>query len=467
MNAYRHLTARPAKLVTFSDDMDGLRKLPGNIPNHEILRPHLGKPISRIPDPFGCCESFSGHMISRLEAFLHAFGFAFESRRASTAYSRGDFDEALSRVLRHAEEIKAIVLPTLSPETRVNWSPFMPICSRCGRVYSTVVTAYSRDRESLVYVCSTDVPGNVGCGFRGDTSIHGGAVKVGWKVDWALRWFSYGIDYEMYGKDLIPSAELSAKIVRVMGGYPPAGMFYEMFLDEAGKKISKSVGQGLTLDTWTRYAPIESLLHYIYQSPRKAKKLHLDVVPAAVDQYLDELSRSAAMDADQVRDTAVWHIHAGDIPKFPSNLRYTTVLNVLVTLGGHSESLLTDYLLRYDASIGANPPILRSLTESALNYFRDHLERNLKFRCPTATERSLLTDLVEALTASTSTDEEALQSLPFSVAKSRGVSPADYFRLFYEVVLGQERGPRFGAFAKMLSPSKLADVIRARLACAE
>jgi lysyl-tRNA synthetase class 1 len=450
--AFAHLSGAPTRLQAFSDDMDGLRKVPLNMPQPEMLAQHLGKPLCRIPDPFGCCESFSGHMNNKLREFLDAYGFDYEFLASSEAYTRGDFDAGLTILLEKAEEVRALILPTLREENQADWSPFFPICPSCSSVNATRVTAYHPERRTVSFVCDGKGEEGLGCGAAGEVSVLGGSAKVGWKVDWALRWYTYEVDYEMYGKDLIDSARLSGRIVRLMGRQPPAGMPFEMFLDEEGRKISKSVGRGLTVDTWTQYAPLESLLYYIYQKPKRARRLYWDVVPRCVDEFLEALRRYPAVAEEARPEEELWHLFgAGDpVPAYQAQVNFSVVNNLIAALGSDSRELLLDYLERYDPQVHQYLEVVQALVDKGLNYYRDFELPNKKFRAPALEERQLLRQLRERLAATEALDEEALQGLPFELAREVVVEPKELFRLFYEVVLGQERGPRFGSFVRLV-----------------
>ncbi|MFP6592439.1 MAG: lysine--tRNA ligase, partial [Candidatus Latescibacterota bacterium] len=289
--AFEHTTGLSTRLQAYSDDMDGLRKVPLNVPNGDVIAPHLGKPLHAIPDPFGCCDSFSAHNNAKLREFLDAYGFDYEFKSSTEAYRAGELDAGLSLLLSKVDEVLKVILPTMREENREGWSPFFPICTTCGSINATRVTAYHPERDGVSYSCDREEKGYRGCGASGEVSVFGGAAKVGWKVDWAMRWFVYDVDYEMSGKDLIESVKLSSRIVRVLGKQPPAVLTYELFLDEEGKKISKSVGNGLSVDHWVDFAPIESLLFYLYQNPKRAKRLYWDVVPKAMDNYLESLRK--------------------------------------------------------------------------------------------------------------------------------------------------------------------------------
>ncbi len=465
--AYEHLTGKKTQLIAFSDDLDGLRKVPDNLPNPEMLAENLGKPLSDIPDPYGCCDSFSGHMIGKLKEFLDTFGFEYELRSASQAYRRGDFNDGLKLMLENVEKILEIILPTLKEENRAGWSPFFPRCENCSKVYTTRVTAYRKQELALDYCCDATFGDVEGCGHKGTASILNGAAKMGWKMDWALRWYCYKVGYEMYGKDLIPSAELSSKIVRIMGGRPPCGFFYEMFLDELGEKISKSKGNGVAVEEWLRYAPVTSLGYFIFRDPRQAKKLFFKMIPKAMDEYLDHLRRYPDILEEKKPDAPLWHIHdAGtEVPTYNSSINFTTVNNLVSALGSPDSELIKGFLSRYDERAAAHPKVVDSLVEKGLRFYEDHILPGKKYREPTAAERPLFKALAERLQddGAEAMDEKALQSLVFDIARENGAEPKDFFASIYQVLLGQERGPRFGSFAKLVGIDRVIELIRERV----
>ncbi|NKB71277.1 MAG: lysine--tRNA ligase [Candidatus Latescibacteria bacterium] len=454
--AYQHLTGTPTRLQAFSDDMDGLRKVPQNLPQSDMLTAHLGRPLHTIPDPFGCCASFSDHMNNKLREFLDAYGFDYQFQSSKEAYQRGDFDRGLTILLEKVEEVRALIVPTLGEERRATWSPFFPICPSCGSVYATRVTGYHPQRQSLDFICDGEVGSVQGCGHQGEISVLGGHVKVNWKVDWALRWYTYDVDYEMYGKDLIESARLSSKIVRLMGKQPPVGLTYELFLDENGHKISKSVGAGLTVDTWVQYAPLDSLLYYIYQNPKKARRLYWDVVPKCVDDYLEALRRYPSIAPEKQAEQDVWHIIGADrpVPTFDAKVNFSTVNNLIAALGADSEDLLLDYLERYDPQIRTFPEIAQALVQKGLTYYRDQILPNKRLRPPTQDERAWLTQIREQLDKA-GADEDEVQGIPFAVARAAGIEPRALFSAIYQVLLGQDRGPRFGSFVQLVGKERV------------
>ena len=456
-HAYEYLAQRPTELITFSDDMDGLRKVPLNMPRQKMLSEHLGMPLCHIPDPFGECESYSAFMNKKLNEFLDSYGFDYRFQSSHKAYTNGDFNAGLAVILQKVDEIKAVILPTMSAAKRENWSPFFPICEKCGRINSTRVVAYRPEENQIDYICDNEDGLLQSCGHEGATSIFDGRVKVGWKVDWALRWYSYNIGYEMYGKDLIDSAKLSGKIVRIMGKQPPSGFFYELFLDEDGRKISKSVGKGLTIDSWTNYAPLESLLYFLFQNPKQAKRLYWGIVPKSVDEYLTGLFKYDSIAADKKPDSTVWHLFnkGSKVPGFKTSITFSLINNLISAVGADDINLITDYLKRYDPSIDAVGSLFEDLVSKGMNYYRDFILPNKKFRTPSKDEKKMLKVLRDRLAESSSEDEKELQTIPFDVSREFGIPPGDLFKTFYEVALGQERGPRFGTFTRLVGKDKV------------
>jgi lysyl-tRNA synthetase, class I len=462
--AYEHLTGKKTKLIAFCDDQDGLRKVPDNLPNPEMLRENLGKPLCDIPDPYGCCESFSDHMINLLKKFLDEFGFEYELNKSSDAYRNGDFNKGLEILLKQKDQVLDIILPTLKEENRAGWSPFFPRCEKCGKVYTTRVTGYHEDDLTIDYACDAPFGDITGCGHKGSTSVLNGGAKMGWKVDWALRWYCYGINYEMYGKDLIPSAELSSKIIRAMGSRPPCGFFYEMFLDEHGEKISKSRGNGVSVEQWLDYAPVESLAYYIFREPRQAKKLYFDMIPRTMDEYLDHLRRYPQVNEEKKPDTPLWHIHnAGKtVPEYGSSINFTMVNNLVSALGEPTPELLREFLAKYDPRSQEFATIIESLGEKGIKFYVDHILPTKQYREPTDEERHLFNELATRLSEPEILEmsEKELQGIVFEIARNHETEPKDFFSAIYQVLLGQERGPRFGSFAKLVGPKRVVELIK-------
>ena len=455
-HAFEFLTGWPTQLIAFSDDMDGLRKVPLNMPRQDMLANHLGKPLCHIPDPFETSDSYSGTMNTKLRSFLDGYQFDYTFQGSYEAYQRGDFNEGLEIILRNVDAVKSIILPTMSAEKGRDWSPFFPICGKCGKINSTRVTGYDVANNAVGYVCDRQEDRAKGCGYQGTASIFNGHVKVGWKVDWALRWYAYDIAYEMYGKDLIESAKLSGRITRLMGKQPPTGLFCELFLDEDGRKISKSVGKGLTIDSWTMYAPLESLLYYIFQNPKQAKRLFWGIVPKSVDDYLLGLNNYHSLDAQKKPDSPLWHLFnkGAGVPEFKTSINFSLVNNLVSAVGADDRELILEYLKRYDPGIEAHRAVIEDLVNKAMNYYRDFIVPHKRYRMPTTQEKKMLMRLRDELAAYEGDDEKEIQTLPFAVAREYSEPPNNFFKLFYEVVFGQERGPRFGTFVRLVGKEK-------------
>jgi lysyl-tRNA synthetase class 1 len=440
--AYEELTGNPTRLIAFSDDMDGLRKVPDNVPGQEMLAEHLGKPLTRIPDPFGTHESFAHHNNAMLRHFLDRYGFDYEFLSATDCYTSGRFDDVIRKVLRGFDAIMGVMLPTLREDRRKTYSPVLPISPASGRVLQVPVEVIDAE-AGLIAFDDED-------GSRVHQSAFGGAAKLQWKVDWAARWVALGVDYEMAGKDLIDSVVQSSKIARVLGGRPPEGFNYEMFLDEKGEKISKSKGNGLSLEEWLRYGSEESLAFYIYREPKKAKSLHIGVIPRAVDEYWQFRERYPAQPIEQKLGNPVHHIHAGKVPERLLPLTYGLLLNLVSLPGLHDRETAWKFVQRY--APGTSPesdPELDALIGLAVNYARDFVVPNLEKRAPTAEESAALRDLDSELAKlPAEADAEAIQHLVFEIGKAHygKENLRSWFQALYETLLGSSQGPRMGSF---------------------
>src|SRR5476649_301139 len=393
LHAFRVLTDDKIKtrLIAFSDDMDGLRKVPDNVPNKEMLEKHLGKPLTKVPDPFGTHKSFGEHNNARLRAFLDHFGFEYEFLSSTECYKSGRFDEALLKVLARYEKVMAIMLPSLREERAQSYSPFLPISPRSGIVLQVPVIAHDAKAGTITYEDpDTKKPET--------TPVTGGHCKLQWKPDWAMRWVALAVDYEMAGKDLIDSVKLSGEICRALGGTPPEGFNYELFLDEKGQKISKSKGNGLTIDEWLRYASPESLSLFMYREPRAAKRLYFDVIPRNVDDYQQFLDGFSRQDARQQLQNPVWHIHAGDPPKSDMPVTFQLLLTLVSSSNAENAATLWGFIARYRPGVTPQThPKLDAMVGYAINYYRDFVLPTKKFRNPNHTERAALADLRDAL----------------------------------------------------------------------
>jgi len=473
--AFTKLTGLPSRLLAFSDDMDGLRKVPDNIPNREMLLPHLGKPLTRIPDPFGTHPGFGQHNNARLRSFLDEFGFEYEFASSTEYYASGRFDEALLQMLRLHEEVREVILPTLGPDRRATYSPFLPIHPRTGIVMQVPMEATNPEAGTITWR-------DPDTGERFETPVTGGHCKAQWKADWALRWHALGVDYEMSGKDLIDSVKLSSRVCRVLGSEPPVCFTYELFNDAQGQKISKSKGNGLTIEQWLEYGPPESLALFMFGSPGSAKRLHREVIPRAVDDWLAQLAKLRV--ANDPSNPA-WHIHAGQVPNFaPPPVSYATLLNLAGIANTDDPARLWAYIRKYHPDLTPEgEPVLDRLVKNACAYWRDFIAPERKFRAATPEEaeamRALVAILLErapefAALPPGPEREAAMQNAvydagrrpPFAVPNkdgSMGVGRA-WFQALYEVLLGKSEGPRFGGTVAVMGVVEASALIENALA---
>jgi len=459
-HAFTALTGLPARLVAFSDDMDGLRKVPDNVPDRDMLARYLGQPLTRIPDPFGTHASFGAHNNARLRAFLDRFGFDYEFASATDYYTSGRFDAALLRLLEVYDEVTAVILPTLGPERRATYSPILPLHPRSGQVMQVPIERIDRDAGTVAWR-------DPDSGAWQETPVTGGACKLQWKADWAMRWHALGVDYEMSGKDLIDSVRLSGRICRILGSAPPGGFTYELFLDEHGQKISKSRGNGLSVDDWLRYAPAESLAQFMYNAPQRAKRLYFDAIPRAVDEYLANLERERRETEAERQANPAWHIHFGRLPEDGgSPLSFAMLLNLASVVNAETPGILWGFIRRYahDAS-PEGMPFLARLVDHAIAYYRDFIRPAKRYRQPTRVERAALEDLARTLAALPPGEPaEAIQNAIYEVGKRHAFpSLKSWFDCLYQILLGQADGPRFGNFVAIYGIAETIALIEAAL----
>ena len=472
-HAFRVLTDDKVKtrLIAFSDDMDGLRKVPDNVPNKELLARHLGKPLTQVPDPFGTHPSFGQHNNARLRAFLDRFGFEYEFMSSTECYKSGRFDEALLKVLASFDRVMAIMLPSLREERAQTYSPFLPIDSETGVVLQVPVVSHDAKAGTITYEKDNKE--------RVVVPVTGGHCKLQWKPDWAMRWVALRIDYEMAGKDLIDSVKLSGEICRALGGTPPEGFNYELFLDEKGQKISKSKGNGLTIEEWLRYASPESLSLFMYREPKAAKRLYFDIIPRNVDEYYQFLEGYQRQDAKQRLSNPVWHIHSGHPPQADMPISFQMLLTLVSSSNAENVETLWGFIGRYRPGVTPQThPKLNELVEYAIHYFRDFVLPEKRFREPSDGERAALNDLRDALSQlAPEASAEDIQNVVYEVGRREpfldqkkkakdgkpGVS-LDWFNMLYQVLLGQEKGPRFGSFVAVYGLQNTVDMIDGALA---
>jgi len=456
--AFERLSDIPTELFAFSDDMDGMRKVPDNIPDGDKLEEFLHLPLSAVPDPFGTHESFAAHNNARLCSFLDDYGFDYTFVSATECYKSGKFDAALQKMLEAYDEVQSIMLPTLGKERRKTYSPFLPVCGETGNVLQVPVVERDVDAGTIIYQRED--------GKLVETLITGGHCKLQWKPDWAMRWFALLVDYEMSGKDLIDSVKQSNKITRALGGRPPESYTYELFLDENGEKISKSRGNGLTMEEWLAYAPKDTLAYFMFGKPTTAKRLFFDVIPKTVDEYLSHLGKFEKENEAAQLKNAVWHVHNGEPPREEVPLSFNVLLNLASACNTEDREVLWGFIARYapDASPEANP-ILDELVGFAIRYYMDFVKPYKRYRTADDRERAALMALVvglEGLPEGASAQEA--QNKVYEVGKQFEFEPLrNWFRALYEILFGQEQGPRLGSFIALYGIDEMIELIQRAL----
>ena len=458
VNALNQLTDLPKEIITFSDDMDGLRKVPGNVPNQEKLEKNLHKPLTQVPDPFEKYPSFGEHNNEMLKKFLDKFNFKYTFKSSTELYKSGYFNSTLKIILKNYQGIMDIIIPTLGKERQKTYSPFLPICPDTGAVLEIPILEVDEDNSKIIF----DNKGN-----KLEKSILDGNCKLQWKVDWAMRWYALDVDFEMYGKDLIESAILSTKIIKLLGKSNPSGFAYELFLDEKGEKISKSKGNGITIDEWLEYASPESLSLFMYQNPKRAKKLYKEIVPKAVDEYLDFIEKGKSQNELQLLLNPVWHVHNGEVPNENSVMPFSMLLNLVETSNAESKELLWKFVRKYKKNISEKDyPIFDKLIGYAIKYFNDVIKLKKIYKKPNNEEKNALEALIKVLeNCDDNMQPEEIQTNIYSVGKENGYKEnlRDWFKLIYEVVFGEENGPRMGFFISFFGVNETKELIKSKL----
>ena len=458
VNALNHLTDLPTEIITFSDDMDGLRKVPDNVPNQELLNKNLHKPLTQVPDPFTKFNSFGEHNNEMLKIFLDKFKFKYNFKSSTTLYKSGFFNKSLQKILENYQGIMDIIIPTLGKDRQKTYSPFLPICPETGVVLEIPIIEIIKKKSKIIFDNN---------GKKLETSIFDGNCKLQWKVDWAMRWYDLDIDFEMYGKDLIESAILSKKIIKLLGKNNPSGFAYELFLDEKGEKISKSKGNGITIDQWLKYASPESLSLYMYQNPKRAKKLYNEIVPKAVDEYLDFIEKGKTQNELQLLMNPVWHVHNGEMPKEEIIMTFSMLLNLVETSNADTKELLWKFVKKYKKKISEkNYPIFDNLIGYAIRYFNDVIKLQKKYKKPNDKEKNALKALIKTLeSCNDEMSPEDIQTLIYSTGKENGYTEnlRDWFKLIYEVVFGDENGPRMGFFISFFGVNETRQLIEDKI----
>lgn len=461
MNALKRISDVPCKIFAFSDDMDGLRKVPGNVPNQNMLFSNLEKPLTSVPDPFEEYESFANHNNAMLCRFLDSFGFEYEFKSSTQMYRSGLFNEMLKKTLEKYDEIMEVMLPSLREERQKTYSPFLPICQRTGKVLQVPVEEIDLQNSSIVYRDPETRE-------LQKVSILDGHCKLQWKADWGMRWAALGVDYEMSGKDLIDSVKLSGKICKIIGGTPPEGISYELFLDEEGKKISKSKGNGISMNEWLKYAPQESLSYYMYQSPKRAKRLFFDVIPNAMDEYIDAVNKFYDESDEKKVDSAVFHIHNGKPPHYKDCLKFSMLLNLVQACSTNDESVLFGFIQKYAEKYHyTNETIefLKKLAKYVIVYYEDFVMHKRSLKTPDKIEKEALISLKnELVTLNSAASRDEIQSIVFEVGKKFYLNELKkWFESLYTVLFGTDNGPKMGTFISLYGVENTIKLIDERL----
>jgi len=479
--AFEVISDIPTKLICFSDDLDGMRKVPGNVPNQEELAQHIQKPLTDVPDPFGTHESFGHHNNAMLQRFLDTFGFEYDFYSAREFYRSGQFDEILMRCAERYEDLMKIMLKSLREERQASYSIFLPIHPETGRVIYVPMKNVDAAKGEVTF---DDEDGR-----EWTVPVTGGNVKLQWKPDFGARWAALGVDFEMYGKEHATNEKIYDAICRTLGARPPNHFSYELFLDEHGQKISKSSGNGISIDEWLSYAATESLSYFMYQKPKTAKRMHFDVIPKMVDEYHQQLRAYADQDADKQLNNPIFHIHGADVPKSDMEVPFAMLLNLASVSSAETKDALWGFIRKYAPDAGPDShPGLDAAAGFAVRYYHDFVKPNRKFRAPTDQERAALSDLARALgdvdVAKSMIDQknkdmgndeppvesldmsngDDLQSIVFAVGKNHGFDPLrDWFSAIYEVLMGASQGPRFGSFIALYGVEETITLINAGL----
>ena len=455
-HALKSLVNCNTKLVIFSDDMDGLRKVPDNVPNQDMLKKYIGKPLTSIPDPFKKFESFGHHNNAKLKSFLDQFKFEYEFLSSSANYKSGKFNDTIKIIFNNIEKINSIIIPTLRSERQKTYSPFLPISPINGEVLEVKIDEYKADSETIVF---KDPANNKSV----EVGIYDGNCKLQWKVDWAMRWISLGVDYEMCGKDLTESYELASKICLQIDKKPPINLIYEMFLDEKGEKISKSRGNGISVDDWLRYAPAESLSLFMYQKPKSAKKLFFDVIPKSTDEYLTFIKKSKSQSIPELYNNPAWHIHEGNSKKIESEISFNLIMNLVGICNSTEKKTIKGFLKEYKNNLDfEDSTFLDSLIQNAINYYIDFILPKKEYLKVNKDNKIVFSDMLELLeNIDKESSSEQIQTEIYEIGKKHDFKNLkDFFYLIYRVLLGQEQGPRLGSFVRLYGIENTCELLK-------
>lgn len=458
--AFEKISDIPTKLICFSDDMDGLRKVPENLPNQQMLQENLGKPLTSIPDPFGTHESFGAHMNNRLKSFLDRFNFDYEFKSATQEYKSGAFDSTLLVALKKYDDIMKIMLPTLGEERQKTYSPFLPISPKTGKVLYVSMKSVNADKGTITYISDED-------GQEYELPVTGGNCKMQWKPDFGMRWAALDVDFEMYGKDHLVNGKIYSAICKTLGGKIPEQFNFELFLDDKGEKISKSKGNGISIEQWLEYGTQDSLALFMFINPQKAKKLYFDVIPQHIDDYVKFGENALKEEPQKLIDNPYWHINYGKIEPLNLPVSFALLVNLASASNAENKDIMWKYISRYaDGITKERSPYLDKLAELAVKYYNDFVKPSLQFHTPNEAEKKAILDVKEKISSmpQTATADE-IQTQVFEIGKQNGYEQnlRDWFALLYKVLLGQQSGPRMGSFIKLYGINETISLINEKL----
>lgn len=463
MNAFKKLAPEiPVKLLCISDDIDGLRKVPDNLPNKDLIKDNIGRPLTAVPDPFGTSKSYGDHMNKRLKDFLDRFNFDYEFVSATDKYKSGAFNNTMIKVIEKYDELMDLMLPTLGEERRKTYSPVMPIDPDSGKVIEKGVKGVNKEKNTVIYQDEN--------GAEKEVLALDGNAKLQWKIDFGARWYSFEVDYEIYGKDHLPNEPLYRKICQILGKTPPVNYCYEMFLSEDGAKISKSKGNGISIDQWLKYAPAESLSLFMFQKPKTAKRLHFDVIPKATDEYIAFLN-SYLEESDEIKklDNPINHIHFKEKPSKKCDISYSLLLNLASACNPENDDILWGFISKYEKGLNKeSSPFLAKMVESAINYYNDFIKKHKKYRGITQNEQNAMISLKGKLQNVDNIDVrdgKVLQNIIYETGREFGYEKnmKDWFICFYQTLFGQESGPRIGSFIALFGINNFIKMIDDRI----
>jgi|TARA_Y100000389_G_scaffold205147_1_gene264168 lysyl-tRNA synthetase, class I len=462
MNAFNKIAPNiKTKMICVSDDIDALRKVPDNIPNQELIKANLGRPLTSVPDPFNTHQSFGQHMNSRLISFLDSFGFEYEFISATDKYKSGSYNDTMLQVMAKYQELMDLMLPTLGLERQKTYSPFMPIDKESGIVIDKGVKSINKEKASVTYYDLNNQEKEI--------SILDGNCKLQWKIDFGARWYSFDVNYEIYGKDHAPNEPIYRKICQILGGKPPINFTYEMFLSNEGEKISKSKGNGIAIEDWLKYAPQESMSLFMYQKPKTAKRLYFDVIPKAMDEYIAYSNSYNQLDEVKKLENPLFHIHSGNVNNINFNINYSLILNLASVCNPENDDILWGFISKYQKNLHKeSSPLLTKMINNAINYYNDFIKSNKKYRTPNNKEKLALQDLANEIKKADNNiinDASQIQTMIFSIGKKHGYEKnmREWFLTLYQILLGQDQGPRMGSFIALYGQDNFLQLIDQKL----